>query len=41
MVSIDFFIQGTKIIIANCKYYSKKWIEEAPGREPPHKDKEV
>ncbi|CAD6270713.1 unnamed protein product [Miscanthus lutarioriparius] len=25
----------------NPRYYSKKWIEEGPGREPPHKDKEV
>jgi len=24
-----------------CRYYSKKWLEEGVGREPPHKDKEV
>ncbi|CAD6220131.1 unnamed protein product [Miscanthus lutarioriparius] len=24
----------------NLRYYSKKWIKEGPGREPPHKDKE-
>ena len=25
----------------NCRYYSKKWLDEGVGREPPHKDKEV
>ncbi|XP_039780040.1 uncharacterized protein LOC120647340 [Panicum virgatum] len=25
----------------NPRYYSKKWLEEGVGREPPHKDKEV
>ena len=40
LVSFRFF-PFTKIIMPNCRYYSKKWLDEGVGREPPHKDKEV